>query len=107
MNPLLPLCFAVHGWVGTKNGPLGKAGVHIVTVKVPDSCLHEVGHINLGTRCCGSSKCSLNPGQEVVFLLFFLKGNPWNVLGRIAIFQHVGSWYLLEDDQPNLFDLGD
>ena len=47
MNPLLPLCFAVHGWVGTKNGLLGKAGVHIVTVKVPDSC-HEVGHINWG-----------------------------------------------------------
>ncbi len=38
---------------------------------------------------------------------FFLKGNPWNVLGRITIFQHVGSWYFLEDDQPNLFDLGD
>lgn len=101
VNLLLPVCFAVHGWVGTHFlGQLARLGCILSRSKFLTLVSREVGPHQLGDVAESSKIFSKSRSSFFLLSVFSQKYNPLDVLGRIRFFQYVGSWYLLERGWP-------
>ena len=92
-------------WLGWHafHGPIGKAGVHIVTVKVPDSCQQRSWPTSTG-RCCRKLEKFQSMQVKICFFgfSFFSKVILWmSWVGSQFFSMLVVGIFFQEDDQLN------